>query len=949
MKMIIKLRLTFLTVFSIFTISVLCQEKVYEPVLVTNTDRSPIITMAGTNLTPYQPAGWDDKIVLSTVTGTNVSASIIYNTQTIYLDWAVINNGTSDITGAFTSKLYIDGTLHATYVSPSLNAGYYAYISDAVIAPLEAGSHTFKVVVDSEGNIAESNEGDNEYSRTKTITYTVCTNLTPFQPDGWDDKLVLSTSTGSNISASTIYDNQTIYLDWAELNNGSCSITQAFSTRIYVDDVLKTTYNTPGLTAGYYAYIIDASIGPLSAGSHTFKIVVDANNNVTESDESDNEYTRTKTIQPHPVFDIDVVPVSLTINQSAAGSQSDLTVVSEPSKRNNQVSGNQYHGRGIVVPEYVKEYWITHESPVFKSPQNNPNAIIDWSSQDSPVKTQLCGSCWAFAAIGLIENLGLQTDLSEQVVISCNTAGDDCAGGWPWNALSYIKSLGVPPESCYPSVVGNGNCLNSCSNPPFRERVTSFTPGTGMWGEVGSVENLKAILNNGPAVVTMIVPTDNSFDNYSGGVYNYTGVTIPWKDNAHAVLCVGYDDNQQCFKVKNSWGPSWGEAGYFRIAYNDVTDWVHFGGYAVQASGVYTQPLTTNSFIISSTGSGSLNVSSLTDNKDWLTTTGYPVTPFSIASSASHIVSVAINWSLLGNSTQTGAISIASNDPDEPVVVVQVTAVPSSCATPLAPIVGTITQPTCSVVTGSVVLTGLPSTGIWTLTRSPGGAASSGAGSSTGISGLTTGVYTYSVTNASGCTSSASGNVVINGQPVKPSVTTSTVRSVSSSTAEGGGNVISSGGSSITMRGVCWSTSANPTIANSKTNNGTSTGQFTSLITGLTNGVTYHLRAYATNCVGTEYGSDIQYTHNPTEIDNNYTEDLSVYPNPVTGMLNIEFINTSYNRINILNSQGVIVSNERVGSQKLQIDFTRYKPGLYILEFIKKSGEIVRIKIIRNI
>jgi len=89
-------------------------------------------------------------------------------------------------------------------------------------------------------------------------------------------------------------------------------------------------------------------------------------------------------------------------------------------------------------------------------------------------------------------------------------------------------------------------------------------------------------------------------------------------------------------------------------------------------------------------------------------------------------------------------------------------------ATPSAPVIGTISHPTCSVATGSVILSSLPSTGTWTLTRNPGGTTTSGTGTSTIISGLAAGTYTYTVTNSVGCTSAASANVVINSQPVSP-------------------------------------------------------------------------------------------------------------------------------------------------------------------------------------
>ena len=92
-----------------------------------------------------------------------------------------------------------------------------------------------------------------------------------------------------------------------------------------------------------------------------------------------------------------------------------------------------------------------------------------------------------------------------------------------------------------------------------------------------------------------------------------------------------------------------------------------------------------------------------------------------------------------------------------------------SCTTPSAPLVGTITQPSCTVSTGSVALSGLPSSGSWTVTASPGGATITGTGSSATFSGLTAGAtYTFTVT-VSSCTSAASSNAVINGAPVVPS------------------------------------------------------------------------------------------------------------------------------------------------------------------------------------
>ena len=93
-------------------------------------------------------------------------------------------------------------------------------------------------------------------------------------------------------------------------------------------------------------------------------------------------------------------------------------------------------------------------------------------------------------------------------------------------------------------------------------------------------------------------------------------------------------------------------------------------------------------------------------------------------------------------------------------------------SSPTAPVVGTITQPTCAISTGSVILSGLPATGTWTLTRTPGGVTITGTGTTTTVTAIPSGTYTFNVTNATGCISPASGNVVINTQPPIPAAPT---------------------------------------------------------------------------------------------------------------------------------------------------------------------------------
>lgn len=89
-----------------------------------------------------------------------------------------------------------------------------------------------------------------------------------------------------------------------------------------------------------------------------------------------------------------------------------------------------------------------------------------------------------------------------------------------------------------------------------------------------------------------------------------------------------------------------------------------------------------------------------------------------------------------------------------------------------------------------------------------------------------------------------------------PTVTTNAVSNITATSASCGGNVTSDGGATVTARGVCWSTSGNPTISNSHTVDGSGIGNFTSTLTELTPNTTYYVRAYATNSNGTAYGSE---------------------------------------------------------------------------------------------
>jgi len=138
------------------------------------------------NLTPYQPSGWSDAIVVSTRTGTRTDDSPLSPTDVLYVDWAVINNGSAATGATFSVGLYVDGALRTSWsVNPPLYAGYYAYASDYAVGTLSSGAHTIEIRSDRTGVIAEANESDNAYTRTITVGATPATG--EIRGSAWND------------------------------------------------------------------------------------------------------------------------------------------------------------------------------------------------------------------------------------------------------------------------------------------------------------------------------------------------------------------------------------------------------------------------------------------------------------------------------------------------------------------------------------------------------------------------------------------------------------------------------------------------------------------------------------------------------------------------------------------------------------------------------------------
>ncbi len=182
----------------------------------------------------------------------------------------------------------------------------------------------------------------------------------------------------------------------------------------------------------------------------------------------------------------------------------------------------------------------------------------------SSVKNQgSCGSCWAFAAVGLMESMilkkdGIEVDLSEQQLVSCNPWGWGCNGGlWPNDML---VDPGAMLESCFPYTATDAPCNDSCPT-PYKIDGWAFVTAD---NEVPPVEEIKQAIYTYGAVQAGVY-VDRWFQAYTGGVLDRCKRRVNYTN--HAIILCGWDDAKGAWLLKNSWGTGWGEDGYMWISY----------------------------------------------------------------------------------------------------------------------------------------------------------------------------------------------------------------------------------------------------------------------------------------------------------------------------------------------------------------------------------------------
>ena len=226
----------------------------------------------------------------------------------------------------------------------------------------------------------------------------------------------------------------------------------------------------------------------------------------------------------------------------------------------------------------------------FSSSASGAPSSVDWRNKGvvNPVRDQgQCGSCWAFATTANAESVwaissGKLLDLSEEFLVECATGAGyfnmGCNGGQPDSAFKYMINNGQCTESSYPYKAGTTKTAGTC------QKCTSAGASFSGCYDVASKDqvSLMAAVAKHPVVIAIEADT-RYFQSYSGGILDSPncGTTLD-----HAVEIIGYgtENGVDYWNVRNSWGSSWGENGYFRVKKTSSTNDIGICGVAAEPS-----------------------------------------------------------------------------------------------------------------------------------------------------------------------------------------------------------------------------------------------------------------------------------------------------------------------------------------------------------------------------
>jgi cathepsin B len=196
-----------------------------------------------------------------------------------------------------------------------------------------------------------------------------------------------------------------------------------------------------------------------------------------------------------------------------------------------------------------------------------------WVDCNFPVRQQQhCGSCWAFSAASVLTDRfciaskgQIKSILSPQDMVSCDEEDYGCKGGLLDRAWKYLENTGIVTDSCFPYVSGESQVAH-CLHGACMDTSLKFIKYRAMKGSTSPLtceaQIKEEIYQNGPVQTGFLVYED--FMHYKSGIYEFTHGT---KLGGHAVKIIGWgeENGKQYWIAQNSWGPEWGENGFFRI------------------------------------------------------------------------------------------------------------------------------------------------------------------------------------------------------------------------------------------------------------------------------------------------------------------------------------------------------------------------------------------------
>jgi C1A family cysteine protease len=267
-----------------------------------------------------------------------------------------------------------------------------------------------------------------------------------------------------------------------------------------------------------------------------------------------------------------------------------FSFMAKESQKNNPISHNTNHESTLNTNSNSQEEQINNSTFSTSSRNGAIPTNFDWRNvsgvnYDSPIRKQgECGSCYAIAAISVVESrIRIKTNNSRKPILSvasaiaCSRYNQGCEGGYPYLVGKYGREHGFVNEACQKYNEDDAVCKKECFKSEVY-KISDYGYVGDYYGGCSEEAMMREIFNNGPIVVAINASPELYY--YSGGIFTstvrrtegkYEKKVRPWEFTNHAVVCVGWGEdnvNGEVVKywiLKNSWGKSWGDSGYFKL------------------------------------------------------------------------------------------------------------------------------------------------------------------------------------------------------------------------------------------------------------------------------------------------------------------------------------------------------------------------------------------------